>query len=316
MSNLIYNQLSSYFIDSNKSHRECRDWMKQSETIQSIQTLLNTDKRVAKRFLGLLYIYREREVIMANTPLDIVLKRLTIGLKTRVENLESGEALRYATVRAKPIFHAWKARDKTTLLRYLEDESVRRGLRPLHNGEESQEELLEILRVVGGEDVVNRVQARCNRARQVVHADDLERTIANTMERAFWDATQEKVRQGEMAPLYDVLTQVKDCVRALLAGAPITRSQFDDRFDVCWIQERGDAGQLTRDDVGNLSIYLADQVGRMQAPADDDVVQPWVEAVRKRANEDDTLQQYLPDVVFVIRDAIHYLQLIYQRIQK
>ena len=163
---------------------------------------------------------------------------------------------------------------------------------------------------------MQRVEARCNRAWQMVNdVNELEQTVAQTMERAFWDATREKVSQGEMEPLYDVLTQAKDCVRALLAGAPLSRGQFDDRFDVNWIRERGEAGHLTREDVGNLAMYLAEQVGRMQAPADDHLVQPWVEAVRTRANENDALTAYLPDVVFVIRDAIHYLRMIYTRIK-
>lgn len=332
----IRDQLSQYFMSTRFNHRQCCSWMKQNDTIGAVKVFLGTTETVAKRFLGLLYIYRERDIIMGDTPLDNVLKRLTIGLQTKVKNGGSGEDLYHATVRAKSIFQAWKARDKTTLLRYLEDESVRRSIRARDGGgtqnssdsrqtqenediqeenEDTQEELLEIIRVVGGADVVQRVEARCNRAWQIVNVNDLEQTVAQTMERAFWDAAREKVSQGEMEPLYDVLTQAKDCVRALLAGAPLSRGQFDDRFDVNWIRERGEAGHLTREDVGNLAMYLAEQVGRMQAPADDDKVQPWVEAVRTRANENDALTAYLPDVVFVIRDAIHYLRLIYKRIQ-
>ena len=323
----IRDQLSQYFINTQFDHRQCCSWMKQNDTIDAVKVFLGTTETVAKRFLGLMYIYRERDVIMGDTPLDNVLKRLTIGLQTKVKNGGSGEELYHATVRAKPIFQAWKARDKTTLLRYLEDETVRRSIRARDNRtqaasttetpqtEDTQEELLEIIRVVGGADVVQRVEERCNRAWQIVNVNDLEQTVAQTMERAFWDATREKVSQGEMEPLYDVLTQAKDCVRALLSGAPLSRGQFDDRFDVNWIRERGEAGHLTREDVGNLAMYLAEQVGRMQAPADDHLVQPWVEAVRTRANENDALTAYLPDVVFVIRDAIHYLRVIYTRIK-
>jgi len=260
-----------------------------------------------------LYIHREDDTVLDNNPLDHVLKRLIVGLLQRIQNNESSVSVYHAVVRAKPIFNAWKARDQDTVLQYLEDETIRRGIFPSDDNAESRQELLEMVRIVGGEEAAVRVEQRSDRM-PVVSVDELEQTIAQTVERAFWDAAYEKVKQqGDLNPLYDVLHNVRQCVSTLLAAAPLTRSQWEDSFDTMWIQERGNAGHLSREDVGNLVIYLADQVGRMQAPADDATVIPWVESVRQRAEETDALTDYLPDVVYAIRDAIHYLRLVYRR---
>ena len=103
-------------------------------------------------------------------------------------------------------------------------------------------------------------------------------------------------------------------MRALLSAAPITRNNFEEHFDVEFIEERGRNNALTRNDVGQLAIYLAEHIGRMQAPIDDSDVLPWVESVKKRAEDQDSLQEYLPEIVYVVRDSIFHLRTIYRRI--
>lgn len=303
----FYTQINIWFFQTSKTHGECRQWMKKNENIQKIMQEFQCTKDEAKRFLGLMYIYREQNHILEdNLSLDAVLKRLCRNLAQKIQNRDDIESIYHASVRAKPIFNAWKARDKTTLLRYLEDEAIRA------NGE-SRDEMFEYIRIIGGNSVLERVEERCNRL-SVINVNELEETIAKTVERAFWDSTRAKIIEGDIEPLYDVLRNAQTCVQTLLAAAPKTRDQFNDRFNVDWIKERAENNSLTRTDVGNLCIYLAEQVGRMQAPADDEVVQPWVQAVRLRAEESDELKDYLPDVVFVVRDAIDYLRLVYKRV--
>lgn len=303
----FYNEINIWFFQTTKTHGECRQWMKKNENIEQIVEQFNCTKEEAKRFLGLMYIYREQNHILEDhLSLDTVLRRLCRNLAQKIQNRDTIESIYHASVRAKPIFNAWKARDKTTLLRYLEDEAIRT------NGA-SRAEMLEYVRIIGGNTVLERVEERCNRL-SVVNVNDLEETIARTVERAFWDSARAKIIEGNIEPLYDVLQNAQTCVQTLLAAAPRTREQFNDRFNVDWIKERAENNSLTRRDVGNLCIYLAEQVGRMQAPADDEVVQPWVQAVRVRAEESDELKDYLPDVIFVVRDAIEHLRLVYRRI--
>jgi hypothetical protein len=288
--------------------------MRNKNNIDDVKAYLSSDNNTARRFLGLLYIYRERESILKeDDSLDAVLGRLVQGLANRIRQREHSQTVYHATVRAKPIFNAWKARDKATVLQYLEDTAIRRGIFPTENEDlGSQRELLTMLRQVGGEAAASRVEERARRL-SVVRVEDFERTVADTVERAFWDAAKEKVSQGDLGPLYDVLHNVRQCVSALLSAAPIAKGQWEDRFDAKWIQERGEAGNLGREDVGNLVMFLVDQIGRMQAPADDETVLPWVEATRTRAQETDALSDYLPEVVFVLRDALGYLRLVYRR---
>lgn len=310
----IIAKVESWFIKNEGSYRDCCRWMRDNTIVAQVKTYLSCDDNTSKRFLALMYIHRERASILdTNSPLDNVLDRLINGLVRRIQNRGSATSLYHAVVRAKPIFNAWKSRDSQNVLQYLEDAVIRRGIFPSDNSNYSQSELVDMLRLVGGVETADRVEERARRL-SVVNVEEFENTVARTVERAFWDSAKEKVQQGDLNPLYDVLHNVRRCVSALLSAAPLCKNQWEDRFDTQWIQERGNSGHLSREDVGNLVVYLADQVGRMQAPADDEIVIPWVEAVRKRAEETDELAKYLPDVIFVIRDAIHYLRLVYRRV--
>lgn len=314
----LNNSLDFWFIKKEGSHREVQAWMKKNETLQRVKEHLQCSDAYAKHFLALLYVYREKDIMLSEQlPLDAVLGRLVTGLVRRIENEESPVEWYHAVVRAKSVFNAWKARDKTTLLRFLEDEAIRRGLGHENpdNEEETQEEILSVMRVIGGEEVESRVRQRCNSVQNsLIRVEDLEQKVADTVERAFWDASYERVKNGDFEPIYDVLKHVRNCMRALLSAAPITRNNFEEHFDIEFIEERGKNNALTRNDVGQLAIYLAEHIGRMQAPIDDTDVLPWVEAVKKRAEEQDTLQEYLPEIVYVVRDAIFHLRTIYRRI--
>lgn len=310
--------LDFWFIKKEGSHRDAQVWMKKNDTLQCVKEHLDCSDAYAKHFLALLYIYREKDIILSDQlPLDAVLGRLVTGLVSRIQNGESPVEWYHAVVRAKSVFNAWKARDKTTLLQFLEDEAIRRGLGHVNseNEEETQEEILSVMRVIGGEEVESRVRQRCNSVQtSLIRVEDLEQKVADTVERAFWDSSYEKVKSGDFEPIYDVLKHVRNCMRALLSAAPITRNNFEEHFDVEFIEERGRNNALTRNDVGQLAIYLVEHIGRMQAPIDDSDVLPWVESVKKRAEDQDSLQEYLPEIVYVVRDAIFHLRTIYRRI--
>ncbi len=311
-------EIDSWFIKKEGSHRDVQQWMKKTETVERVKGVLDCSDAYAKHFLGLLYIFREKDAILEETlPLDRVLGRLVSGLVQRIQNQEPPIEWYHAVVRAKSVFNAWKARDKTTLLRFLEDEAVRRGLghKNPENEEESQEEILNVMQQIGGTDVANIARQRCERVQNsLIRVEDLEQKISETVERAFWDSAYCKVKEGNFEPIYDVLKHVRNCMRALLSAAPTTRNNFEEHFDVEFIEERGKNNALTRHDVGQLAIYLVEQIGRMHAPIDDSVVLPWVESVKKRAEEQDSLQEYLPEIVYVVRDSIFHLRTIYRRI--
>ena len=310
--------LDFWFIKKEGSHRDVQVWMKKNDTLQCVKEHLDCSDAYAKHFLALLYIYREKDIMLSEQlPLDAVLGRLVTGLVRRIQNGESPVEWYHAVVRAKSVFNAWKSRDKTTLLRFLEDEAIRRGLGHVNpeNEEETQEEILSVMRVIGGEEAESRVRQRCNSVQNsLIRVEDLEQKVADTVERAFWDSSYEKVKSGDFEPIYDVLKHVRNCMRALLSAAPITRNNFEEHFDVEFIEERGRNNALTRNDVGQLAIYLAEHIGRMQAPIDDSDVLPWVESVKKRAEDQDSLQEYLPEIVYVVRDSIFHLRTIYRRI--
>lgn len=310
--------LDFWFIKKEGSHRDVQVWMKKNDTLQCVKEHLDCSDAYAKHFLALLYIYREKDIMLSEQlPLDAVLGRLVTGLVRRIQNGESPVEWYHAVVRAKSVFNAWKSRDKTTLLRFLEDEAIRRGLGHVNteNEEETQEEILSVMRVIGGEEAESRVRQRCNSVQNsLIRVEDLEQKVADTVERAFWDSSYEKVKSGDFEPIYDVLKHVRNCMRALLSAAPITRNNFEEHFDVEFIEERGRNNALTRNDVGQLAIYLAEHIGRMQAPIDDSNVLPWIESVKKRAEDQDSLQEYLPEIVYVVRDSIFHLRTIYRRI--
>lgn len=310
--------LDFWFIKKEGSHRDVQVWMKKNDTLQCVKEHLDCSDAYAKHFLALLYIYREKDIMLSEQlPLDAVLGRLVTGLVRRIQNGESPVEWYHAVVRAKSVFNAWKSRDKTTLLRFLEDEAIRRGLGHVNteNEEETQEEILSVMRVIGGEEAESRVRQRCNSVQNsLIRVEDLEQKVADTVERAFWDSSYEKVKSGDFEPIYDVLKHVRNCMRALLSAAPITRNNFEEHFDVEFIEERGRNNALTRNDVGQLAIYLAEHIGLMQAPIDDSNVLPWIESVKKRAEDQDSLQEYLPEIVYVVRDSIFHLRTIYRRI--
>ena len=135
------------------------------------------------------------------------------------------------------------------------------------------------------------MEARCRRAVEVLENGTRVRTVeaSGRPSRRRWSGPSGTLQgegpAGDTESIFDTLTHAKDCVDALLGNALTTREQFDDRFDVQWIRQRADQGLLSRKDVAGLCVYLAEQVGRMQAPADDAEVQPWVEAVRREAEE-------------------------------
>ena len=314
----LNNNLNFWFIKKEGSNREVQAWMKKNDTLEHVKRYLQCSDPYAKKFLALLYIYREKDIMLSDQiPLDAVLGRLVTGLVRRIQNGESPMELYHAVVRAKSVFNAWKSRDKQTLLRFLEDEAIRRGLGHANpeNEEETQEEILSVMRTIGGEEVESRVRQRCNTVENsLIRVEDLEQKVADTVERAFWDASYEKVKSGDFEPIYDVLKHVRHCMRALLSAAPITRNNFEEHFDVEFIEERGRNNALTKNDVGQLAIYLVEHIGRMHAPIDDSDVLPWVEAVKKRADDHLSLQEYLPEIVYVVRDSIFHLRTIYRRI--
>ena len=311
--------VASWFIRGERSVMDCERWMR-GTGFSSAMAAMGCDRETARRALALLYIHRERnDILDDDQPLDKVLGRLVAGLAQRLEEGETMERIVGAVARAKPVFQAWKARDKSTVIHFLADEAVRKRLQ----GADDASETMAMLKAIAGDEVHASVEARCRRAvdvfengTRVTTMEGLQQTVAQTVERAFWDAAREKVVAGDIEPIFDTLTHAKDCVDALLGNAPTTREQFDDRFDVQWIRQRADRGTLSRQDVANLCVYLAEQVGRMQAPADDAEVQPWVAAVRQEAEEESSLTDYLPSVLFVVRDAIHHLRKVYQRLKR
>ena len=310
--------LASWFIRREQSLMDCERWMRGPGFAAAVPAM-GCDAQTARRALALLYIHRERnDILDEDQPLDKVLGRLVAGLARRLEEGEPMARIVGAVARAKPVFQAWKARDASVVVHFLADEAVRKRLQ----GSADSAETMAMLEAIAGEDVRARVEARCRRAVEVLEngtrvrtVEGLRATVAETVERAFWDAAREKVLAGDTEPIFDTLTHAKDCVDALLGNAPTTREQFDDRFDVQWIRQRADQGLLSRKDVAGLCVYLAEQVGRMQAPADDAEVQPWVEAVRREAEEGEgDLAAYLPSVLFVVRDAVQHLRRVYRRL--
>lgn len=310
----IRDKLCTWFVGQTGLYEDMCDFMRSKNTVRQTSMYLAVDVVTARRFIAMLYMHREQNVIFSDNPIDNVLKRLCTGLVQRLERREPVENLRQATNRIKPIFEAWKTRDTTVLVQYLTEEAVKQSV-------EKSDQLgttMDILEAISDKDTVNTIKKRCNLA--VASVDRLETRVASeittTMEKAFWEYAKSRVREGELDALYDVLTHASQAVTALLSASKRAQDEFDDRFNIPWIKQRGDSGELTREDIGNLTVYFAEKVAAMQAPVDDVTVQPWLVSVRVRANIPDTVVDFLPDVVFIVRDGIHHLRLVSKRIEK
>lgn len=313
-SHYIRDKLGTWFVDQIGTYDDMCDFMRSKDTVRQTSMYLAVDTAAARRFIAMLYMHREQNVIFSDNPIDNVLKRLCTGLVQRLERREPVENLRQASNRIKPIFEAWKTRDTNVLIQYLAEEAVKQSV-------EQSDQLgttMELLEVIGDKDTVNSIKERCSRA--VASVNRLEARVASevatTMETAFWDYAKTRVREGELDALYDVLTHASQAVTALLSASKRAQDDFDDHFNIPWIKQRGDSGELTREDIGNLTVYFADTVASLQAPVDDAIVQPWLVSVRERANTPDTVIEFLPDVVFIVRDGIQHLRLVSRRIEK
>ena len=317
MTSPILTELTNLFSDtSTVPYSDTTRWMRSSENVEVVQSFLGaSDRKETRNFLAYMLMYKEAaEMFEAENPLDVVLKRLVEGLYRRVSDHESSDAILSASNRMLPVFEAWKKRDKNVLLTYLSDRAVKAMVTDDEDGM-TADTLCTWIEQIGGDEVAARARERCSRQWTRTTREQLPSIIQETMERAYWDHIKQAIAEQDLAPFFDALTQVQQAVNALLSAAPKTRGDFEDRFDVAWIEDRAKNDVLSRQDVGSLVHYLVTIVGSIQAPADDAEVQPWVKTCQDVAIQNTPLTEYLPAVVDVIRESITHLRRVFQRLQ-
>ena len=301
----------------------CTKFMRSSNAMGTVSSALGSHKELARVFLALMLIDKEKAEMLDETDtIDRVLGRLSSALKSRVLREDSmPEEVKAATERAKQMFDAWKRRDKDRVVEFLQQRCV--ATPPSNTGDAagedlgSRETMLGWIESLGGEEARASTEARCSRRWSEVRADDLPSFIAQTAERAYWDLLYERVEGGDIeGTLFPLLRDLRRGVEALLAAAPRTRAQFQENFDVDWLLERHRNGSLSRQDVGNYTVYVANVVAQLQAPADAAEVNEWADGVRTMAvAEAITMQEYIPTLVPFVREASKHMRTVVERLE-
>ena len=251
----------------------------------------------AKVLLSFLNMHSERDMLFEDVPLDNVLRRLVAGVWRRVEEEQGARDVMAAVERANVMFQAWKQRDKGRVLQFLSEQCIQQA----RTGHAVDEEMLAQIEALGGPEARANTEQRCSRFERV-SAEELPQRVEEIAERARWDAMRERVAAGDIeGMLFPLLRDLQQGICAVLGAAPRAEAQFRDKFDVDFLLQQHRAGSLSRADIGNYASYVAEMVGRVQAPADDAVVQPWVTQVVNDAHSGSSLQEYLPSLVDLVR---------------
>ena len=286
-------------------------FVRDRERIDGVKRLLDCDETLARVFFSLLILHAESdEMLNLDDPLDSVLYRIATGVRTRAG--VGDEGLRDAVVRAKRVFDSWKRRDKAAVVNFLEEECVRH--REDAGGNETR---FQQIRGIAGPEAEERARQRCARNWTRVHLRDLENTVNEIAEQAYWDAMRARVSEdGDVeGTLFPLIHSLQRAILALLSAAPRRAQNVREQFDVDFLVQMHRANALTRRDVGRYVEYVSNLIASMQAPADDHDVRPWAQRVRARAGMDTPLREYLGEVVVVVREASQHLGRIVQRLQ-
>ena len=303
------NSVVDVFSDET-DHRQCRRWMCDAQNVGDVATAFRTTEKNAKVLLSFLYMHHERGIIFDDIPLDNVLKRLVNGIFERVRQRDEG--VMQAVERANVVFEAWKRRDEGRVLQFLSESCISAARR----GEDVSEEDMALITAIGGEEAAENTRQRCARFERVA-PENLETRIAEIADQARWDLMRERVASGDVeGTLFPLLQDLQRGIVALLSASPNTSESFTERFDVEFLLERHRNGSLGRVDVGQYADLVATMIGRLQAPVDDAVVQPWVRRVRAEAVSNSPLAEYLPSLVDFVREAGIHLQRVVSRLQQ
>ena len=298
-------------------------WMRRPNTIRSVRESLVVDAAFARVFLSLMLIHKEKATMLGeNDTIDRVLGELASNLRDTVlreSSPASASEVRERTERAKVMFDAWKTRDKDRVVEFLKSQCVSRP--PSQGADDGtnieRETMLRWIEDLAGPEARANTEARCDRRWARVRADDLPSFIQETAERAYWDLLRERVESGDVeGTLFPLLRDLRSGVEALLAAAPRSRAQFQERFDVDWLLERHRNGSLSRQEVGNYAVYVAEIVQQLQAPADEEEVRAWVDDVRSYSNTASiTMEEYIPYLVGFARDAAVHMRKVVRRLE-
>ncbi len=314
----LLREITRRFDDEDFS--DCTTFMQNRSTVERTVEALGASQDIARVFLALMLMHKESsDMLNENDTIDRVLGRLASALRDRVLRASSTAVeVRDATERAKQMFDAWKRRDEGLVVEFLQQRCITTPPGGVADDGLARDTMLQWIHSLGGEEARASTEARCSRRWAQVQADDLPAFIAETAERAYWDLLTERVEHGDVeGTLFPLLKDLRRGVEALLAAAPRTRAQFHERFDVDWLLERHRNGSLSRQDVGNYAVYVAEIVLQLQAPADAAEVSEWVDNVRLTANAPTiTMQEYVPTMVVFVREASAHMRKIVRRLEE
>merc|ERR1719284_1430187 len=120
------------------------------------------------------------------------------------------------------------------------------------------EETFSQIRRIGGEEAEAEARRRYEGAWQVVRStSDLEATISEIAQRAFWDSLGAAVASGEYEALFTVLDEMQQGMVALVAHSARHTDELKDKFDAKWLQQQAEHGALEPADVHALMRYVA-----------------------------------------------------------
>lgn len=228
--------------------------------------------------------------------------------------------------RASRFYMAWSAADKPHTLDQLMASVVAASVRqreqegrPAEEMAPPEETLAQIRRLGGAEAEAEARRRFAGAWRQVRTTADLETTVMEVAQRAFWDAITHHASEGKYDSLFSVLGEMHTAMKALIAHSPRALDELDDKFDPAFLKQQVDHDALEASSVHKLMRYLAATIAAWHAPADDHEAKAWVDATEASlsAHEGEALPTFIVTCLIpFLRGAQERLQRVYQRMME
>ena len=221
---------------------------------------------------GLMMMHADSGEMLSKSAVDYVMRDASAQFVDSLRTAVTGDALGFVDVftRCRGLMMAWRKRDAPLTLRFLLDDVVLAksdGRSP-----EAIEKLFDQILSVGGVEAETRARRR-HGAMESVSAEDFEKRLADAYRRAFWDSLKEEVAGTAETPpsferLFQVLQELKDALKALVAHSERQKALIDERFDVTWIKQQADHQCLSTALIHQTMRWVSERIVMYQAAAD------------------------------------------------
>jgi len=309
-----------------------QEWVKARETIAMAGRWLGergVEAKHARKMLALAYMACQPQDFFDGSQNDSIMQREAKRFDSKLRHALEGlglEGFAAAFTRARRFYAAWAAQDVPkqaaqvdAVLGRLHEALM--GIRAQQARENAPlappEDILTQIRLLGGAEAEAAARQQYAQPWQEVRGEDLAARVREAATRAFWDAVAAQVNEGQYAALFDVLRELQQAMRALLAHSPARVEELEDKFDAAWIEQQASSGVLATEQVHALMSFVASTIASWQAPADEAATAAWAGAVdemisRTRGME---LVPFITEyLLHFLRGAIDRVGQVYQRL--